>query len=309
MELIRGLYNLKPRHHGCVATIGAFDGVHLGHQALLAQLRARGCELGLPTTVISFEPTPREYFLGAQAPARLNRFREKFVGLAQANVDRFLCVRFDQRFRGMSAQAFAHDVLVDGLGARWVVVGHDFHFARGREGEIGMLRNLGAEFGFGVDTVAPVLVNGERASSTLIRAALAEGDLDRAGEFLGAPYHITGRVVRGQRLGRTLGFPTVNLRPRRRVLPLMGIFAVRVTGAGLREAPAVASLGTRPTVDGTEPLLEAYIFDYAGDLYGKHLRIDFIARLRDELKFPSLDELVIQMREDEAQAKRILKHS
>jgi riboflavin kinase/FMN adenylyltransferase len=196
--------------------------------------------------------------------------------------------------------------LVAGLGIRWIVVGHDFHFAREREGESALLRKLGEQLGFGVDTVPPVFVHGERVSSTLIRAALAEGSLSRAAEFLGAPYHISGKVMRGQQLGRTLGFPTVNLRPRRRVLPLMGIFAVRVTGAGLHDAPAVASLGTRPTVNGKEPLLEAFIFDYAGDLYGKHLRIDFIARLRDELRFPSLDELVIQMREDEAQAKRIL---
>ncbi len=306
MELIRGLYNLRPGHLGSVATIGGFDGVHRGHQALLGALRRKADELQMPTTVISFEPSPREFFLGAAAPARLQRFREKFTALAACGVDRFVCLRFDESLRSLSPSQFVEQVICKALGVRWLVVGHDFQFGRGREGCVSSLRELGAHLGFGVDEFAPHLLADERVSSTLIRDALATGDLQRAVHLLGRPYSITGRVVHGQKLGRTLGFPTANLRLQRRVTPLKGVFAVRVTGAGLQSVLAVASLGTRPVVNGVEPLLEVHVFDYSGDLYGQYLQVEFVARLRDELWFPNLDALVVQMHQDAALAREIL---
>jgi riboflavin kinase/FMN adenylyltransferase len=269
-------------------------------------LRRKADELGLPATVVSFEPSPREFFMGEAAPARLQRFREKFAALQAYGVDRFVCLRFDERMRSFSPEQFVEQVLRDALGVRWLVVGHDFQFGRGRRGGVHSLHELGQRYGFGVDEFPPYLLEGERVSSTLVREALSAGDLQRAAHLLGRPYGITGRVVRGQQLGRTLGFPTANIRLRRRVIPLKGIFAVRVTGAGLQSAPAVASLGTRPVVNGVEPLLEVCVFDFAGDLYGQHLQVDFIARLRDEVWFPSLDEMVVQMNKDAAQAREIL---
>lgn len=306
MELIRGLQNIRPSQRGVVATIGGFDGVHRGHQALLTAVTAKARELRLPSAVISFEPSPREYFLGESAPARLQRLREKCVALAACGVDRFVCLRFDERLRALSPAEFVEQVLCAALGVRWLIVGHDFQFGRGREGCFTSLKSLGEQHGFGVDEFAPHLVADERVSSTLIREALATGRLDRAAQLLGRPYSISGRVVRGEQLGRKLGFPTANLRLQRRVIPLQGIFAVRASGAGLSAAPAVASLGTRPVVNGIEPLLEVNVFDFTGDLYGRHLNVEFIAYLREERWFPSLDALVKQMTQDAAQAREIL---
>ena len=311
MQLIRGLHNLAAARAsastwGAVATIGGFDGVHRGHQALLKAVKQRADEFGCSATVISFEPSPREFFMGKSAPARLQRFREKFTALAECGVERFVCLRFDEQLRSLSPEAFVEQILRDALGVRWLVVGHDFKFGRGRQGGVNELRLLGERCGFGVDEFAPFLADQQRVSSTLVREALATGDLSRAHQLLGRPYAISGRVVHGQKLGRTLGYPTANMRLKRRVIPLNGIFAVRVTGAGLHSAPAVASLGTRPVVNGVEPLLEAHIFDYEGDLYGQQLQIEFIARLRDEQWFPSLDDMVAQMHIDARQARTIL---
>lgn len=311
MLLIRGLHNLSAARDasttwGTVATIGGFDGVHRGHQALLSLLKQKANQLDLPMTVISFEPSPREFFMGKAAPARLQRFREKFNALAECGVERFVCLRFDEQLRNLSPLEFVEQILRDALGVRWLVVGHDFKFGRGRQGSVADLRSLGERCGFGVDEFAPFLIDQQRVSSTLVRDALAVGDLSRAEYLLGRPYSISGRVVHGQKLGRTLGYPTANMQLKRRVIPLQGIFAVRVTGAGLLAAPAVASLGTRPVVNGVEPLLEAHVFDFDGDLYGKQLQIEFIARLRDELWFPSLDDMVTQMHIDASQARNIL---
>jgi len=306
MELVRGLHNLRPRHRGCVVTIGNYDGLHLGHQAMLVQLRARADEFGVPACVMSFEPSPREFFAGDDAPSRLSRFREKFHNLAAYGVDRFVCARFDATMQAVLPQAFVEDIAVAGLGARWIVVGNDFRFAKARSGTVELLKTLGTTLGFGVDQVAPHLVDGERVSSSLVRAALGSGNMQRASTLLGRPYRMSGKVIVGQKLGRTLGFPTANLRLHRRVIPMTGIFAVRVSGGGLQSAAGVAYLGTRPVVNGIEPLLEAHVFDYSGDLYAKNLQVDFIARLRDERGFPNLDEMVVQMKQDAAQAREIL---
>ncbi|NJD32764.1 MAG: bifunctional riboflavin kinase/FAD synthetase [Gammaproteobacteria bacterium] len=306
MELVRGLHNLRERHRGSVVTIGNYDGVHLGHQHMLETVRERARQLGMPATVVTFEPTPREFFEGADAPSRLMRLREKIQALAMYGVDRVVVLRFDRRMQGMSAADFMDRLLVRGLGARHIVVGHDFHFARRREGTITTLREAGALHGFGVEEVGQFLVEGERVSSSLVREALGRGELDRAAMLLGRPYRMAGRVRRGQQLGRTLGYPTANLALHRKVVPLWGIFAVRVTGPGLADHPAVVSLGTRPTINGTDPLLEVHVFDFDGDLYGQYLDVDFVRRLRDEKRFESLDALVAQMHRDAAQARAVL---
>jgi riboflavin kinase/FMN adenylyltransferase len=306
MELIRGIHNLRERHRGCVATIGNYDGVHRGHQHMIAAVRAKATELGVPAVVITFEPTPREFFEGPAAPSRLTRLREKLEALALYGVDRVVVLRFDRRMQGMSADDFVDRLLVRGLGVRHMVVGHDFHFARRREGNIETLRTAGAAHGFTVEEVGQFLLEGERVSSSLVREALNRGDLDRATRLLGRPYRMAGRVRLGKKLGRTLGYPTANLALQRKVVPLWGIFAVRVSGAGLVDHPAVSSLGTRPTVNGTDPLLEVHLFDYDGNLYGQHLDVDFVARLRDERKFESLDALVEQMHRDAAAARALL---
>ncbi len=310
MELVRGLHNLRPRHRGCVITIGNYDGLHLGHQALLKQLRARAVEYGVPACVMSFEPSPREYLasigVAPAAPGRLSRLREKAQNLAAYGVDRFVCVRFNERMRDVSPQSFVEDVLVKNMGARWVVVGNDFRFAQARQGTTALLKEMGPPLGFGVDEVPPFLLNGQRVSSSLVRDALTAGDMQRATQLLGRPYRMSGKVIAGQQIGRTLGFPTANLRLQRRIIPMMGVFAIRVSGAGLVDAPGVANLGTRPVFNGVEPLLEAHVFDYNGNLYGKNLHVDFIARLRDELWFLP-NELVVQMNKDAAQARNLLK--
>ena len=305
MELVRGLANLRDVHHGSVVTIGNYDGVHLGHQHMLSTVTARARDLGLPATVVTFEPTPREYFEGDAAPARLMRLREKLEALPLYGVERVVVLRFDRHMQAMGADEFVERLLVRGLGARHVVVGHDFHYARRREGNIDTLRAAGARHGYAVEEVGRFLVDGERVSSSLVRDALGRGDLARAGLLLGRAYRMAGRVRRGQQLGRRLGYPTANLALHRKVVPLWGVFAVRVSGAGLVDHPAVASLGTRPTIDGTGPLLEVHVFDHDGDLYGRYLDVDFVRRLRDERRFESLDALVEQMHRDAAEAREV----
>jgi len=273
---------------------------------MIAAVREKARALNVPAVVITFEPTPREYFEGAAAPSRLTRLREKLEALELYGVERVVVLRFDDRMRGMGATEFVDRLLVSGLGVRHVVVGHDFHFARRREGTIGTLRSAGAEHGFTVEEVGQFLLDGERVSSSLVREALNRGDLSRATRLLGRPYRMAGRVRLGKKLGRTLGFPTANLALHRKVVPLWGIFAVRVSGAGLVDHPAVSSLGTRPTVNGTDPLLEVHLFEFDGDLYGRYLDVDFIERLRDERKFESLAALVAQMHRDAAAARTVL---
>lgn len=306
IELIRGLHNLRPHHRGSVVTIGNYDGVHRGHQHMLEAVCVKARELGLPATVVTFEPTPREFFEGTTAPARLMRLREKLEALEFYGIDRVVVLRFDAAMRAMSAADFERRLLVEGLGVRHMVVGHDFHYARRREGNITSLRAAGAAHGFEVDEIDQYLVETDRVSSSLVREALGARDLERAAHLLGRPYRMTGRVRRGAKLGRTLGFPTANLALHRKVVPLWGIFAVRVNGRGLRDHPAVVSLGTRPTVNGTDPLLEVHLFDFDDDIYGQYLSVDFLKWLRAERKFESLDALVVQMHVDAAQARAAL---
>ncbi len=308
MELIRGLSGLRPRHQGSVVTIGTFDGIHPGHRALIDSLLARGQRLGRPAMMLTFEPMPREYLAASNPPARLTSWRERWRVLQRTGLSYVLQLRFDEKLRGVTGEAFTQ-LLANELKAAAVVIGHDFKFGRNGEASAPMLQEAGRRLGIEVDVVEPLLIDGERVSSSEIRAALAAGDLQRAERLLGRPYSMVGRVVLGQQLGRTLGFPTANLRLGRKRTPLQGIFAVRVHGiAGLPEAPGVASLGTRPTVGGTVPLLEAHVFDYDGDLYGREIEVEFVSKLREEVCFASLDELVVQMNQDAAQARALLEN-
>jgi riboflavin kinase/FMN adenylyltransferase len=306
MELIRGPLNLRERHRGCVVTIGAFDGIHLGHQALLKRLCEHAARESRPAMVLTFEPMPREYLRPESPPARLTSWRERWHILGGCCID-FMCVlRFDERLRNLSGKDFA-TLLAQQLHADWVVVGHDFRFGRHGEATASSLATSGATLGFEVDVVPPVLLEGVRVSSSGVRDALSKGDLALARSWLGRPYSMTGRVVQGNQLGRKLGFPTANLRTGRRRVPVAGIFAVRVHGVAADPLPGVASLGTRPTIaGGGEMLLEAHLFDFAGNLYGREIEVEFVSKLRDEEHFADLDALVVQMDKDAADARRIL---
>lgn len=305
MELIRGLDALRACHRPCVATIGAFDGVHRGHQAVIRQLQAQGEALGLPTTVVSFEPHPREYLQPEQAPARLSTLRDKVESLAALGVHRVLCLRFNEELRQMGAEDFAVRVLVEGLGVKALILGDDFRFGRSREGNAAMIRALGERVGFDTLPMDTVESGGERISSTRVRQALAEGDFALAEELLGRPYVINGRVQHGRALGRELGSPTANIAMRRLVPPLHGVYAVTVDGAGLSAAPAVANIGSRPTVERAgESKLEVHVLDAAPALYGERLRVTPRHKLRDEWRFESLEALKAQIANDQDNARR-----
>jgi riboflavin kinase / FMN adenylyltransferase len=291
---------------GSVVCIGAFDGLHIGHRVLVRHAVMRARELAVPAVALSFEPLPREFFSAKTPPPRLTGARQKIEGLRALGVDLVGLLRFDARLASMSAVDFVRRILVGRLGALEVWVGPGFHFGHGRAGNLELLQALGQEHGFAAGQIPVVAVDGMRVSSTRIREALSAGDFEAASRLLGGPYAISGRVVRGNQLGRTLGFPTTNLRFHGRTPALSGIFAARVHGVAEQPWPAVASFGTRPTVDGTEPLLEAHLFDFDGDLYGRHIEVEFVARLRDEEKFPDLPTLVAQMHRDAAQARAIL---
>jgi riboflavin kinase/FMN adenylyltransferase len=304
LQLARGL---APREASpCVLTIGTYDGLHVGHRALIAHACARAAALGLPAGLLTFEPMPREVLQREDPPARLTSLRERWRLLSGSGLARVHVLAFNQRLRLMSGSGFM--AALQALGARVIVVGHDFRFGHKGAASAQWCASEARNYGFEVDILEPVLVDGERASSGLVRAALAAGDLARAARLLGRPYTMRARVRSGERLGRSLGFPTANMALHRRRSPLAGIYAVRVRGAGPagRGWPAVASLGTRPTVNGTVPLLEVHLFDFAGDLYGAELEVEFVARLREERRFESLEAMVAQMHLDAAAARAAL---
>lgn len=291
MELIRGFHNLRPRHHGCVATIGNFDGVHLGHQAVLGQLAEKSEELKLPSVVVTFEPQPREFFAHSQSPARLTRFREKMQALRRYSVDRVVCLRFDEKLANMEAQDFIQKLLIEGLGVRYLVVGDDFRFGHSRRGDFAMLQEAGERHGFQVVNMHCFSVDTVRVSSTRIREALAAGDLSAAEKFLGRPYRMSGRVAHGDKLGGKLGFPTANIHLHRKTSPLQGVFVVEVFGLDREPVPGAANVGTRPTLNETRCLLEVHLLDFNQDIYGRYVQVEFLHKLRDEVRYDSLDEL------------------
>ena len=291
---------------GSVATIGSFDGLHLGHRALLTHVLQEARARGLPAVVMSFEPTPKEFFLADRPPARLMRFREKFEALAACDLDIFFCPRFNEAMKNIAADTFIRQVLIHTLNVRHLVVGDDFRFAQDREGHLDMLRRAGDAVGFTVEQMGSVMENGERVSSSAIRHALWDGDLERATTLLGRPYRMSGKVVVGERVGRQLGYPTANVNLNRKQSAVMGIFAVRVSGRNWGPLDGVASVGTRPTFGNKKPLLEVHIFDFDKTIYAEYIHVDFIARLRSEEKFDDVDQLVAQMHRDSALARQIL---
>ena len=308
MRLVRHIDDLPfdELQNGSVVTIGAYDGLHLGHEQLLERVNAASKQQGLPSVVMSFEPTPKEFFAASSPPARLMRFREKFESLAAHGIDIFYCPRFAEQIRDIAADAFIRRILVHGLCARHIVVGDDFRFARKREGKLEHLQRASKALDYVIEQVPSVIVDGVRVSSTAIRESLWDGDLQRVTALLGRPYRMSGKIMMGDKVGRTLGYPTANVDLRRRQSAVMGIFAVRVHGLPGGPKDAVASVGTRPTFEGTKPLLEVHIFDFDEDVYGEYIHVDFIGRLRSEAKFDEVDELVAQMHRDADNAKSIL---
>lgn len=301
MEFIRGFHNLNNSHQGCVATLGNLDGLHLGHQALLAQARQKALELGLPATVITFEPLPREYFARrshSSTPARLTRLRDKVALLAESGVDRLVCLHFNQTLRQFSAEAFVNQVLVAGLGVRYLVVGDDFRFGCDRKGDFDLLVSMGKVCGFEVANLNTLEIDGQRVSSSRIRELLATHQLAPAARLLGRAYSMSGKVLKGNQLGRQLGVPTANINIGHYTLPLSGVYAVEVEGLGATKQ-GVANVGVRPTVSGQhKPIVETHLFDFNEDIYGREIKVVFREFIRDEKKFDSLDALKTQIADD-----------
>jgi riboflavin kinase/FMN adenylyltransferase len=303
MELVRGLHNLRPRHRGCAATIGNFDGVHLGHQSVLGQLAERAAELQVPVTVVTFEPQPREYFSPQSAPPRLTRFREKVEALRRFGVDRVVNLRFDSRIAEMAPEDFVRKILLEGLGVKYLVVGDDFRFGRDRAGTFTMLQQAGDEHGFPVVNMHTFDIKGSRVSSTRVREALASGDLAAAEALLGRQYRMSGRVAHGDKRGRQIGFPTANIHLHRTATPVSGVFAVEMFGLPHEPVPGIANVGTRPTVDGTRTLLEVNLFNFSGNIYGCHVQVEFLKKIREERHFESFEALKEQIERDVVQAR------
>ncbi|MCG2635074.1 MAG: bifunctional riboflavin kinase/FAD synthetase [Gammaproteobacteria bacterium] len=306
MELIRGQHNLRQSHRGCVATIGNFDGVHLGHQAVLGQLAERATAEGLPALAVIFEPHPIEFFRPQQAPPRIMRLREKLQALRDHGLDRVLVLNFDQPLAAMSATTFISEMLVAALGIRHLVVGEDFRFGHQRAGDFTMLAAAGPQGGFSVAKTPVVRIGENRVSSTGVRRLLQAGALDQAAACLGRPYSITGRVRHGDKRGRTIGFPTANIGLHRVSACLSGVYAVEVDGIDGQPVPGMANVGSRPTVGGARPLLEVNLFDFQGDLYGRYLHVNFVKKLRDETRFDSFDGLRQQLVDDARLARKLL---
>ncbi|WP_166266440.1 bifunctional riboflavin kinase/FAD synthetase [Marinobacter caseinilyticus] len=313
MWLIRGLTNLLSRSghaasvldQGCVATIGNFDGVHLGHQTIIDQVRERAETLGLPSVVMIFEPQPREFFQGWGAPPRLTEFRQKLEALASQGVDGVVCLPFNEQLRQYSGMAFIQQLLIEGLLVRHLVVGDDFRFGCDRSGDFALLEQVGRTAGYTVENTRTVTAGGERISSTRVRNSLIQNELALASELLGGPYAIEGRVVYGRQLGREIGAPTANIRLKH-MPALRGVYVVGVECADGAAYDGVANIGLRPTVDGRGPSLEVHLFDFAGTLYGQRLRVTFLHPLRDEVRFDSVDALKTQIAQDMRDARQWL---
>ncbi|CUA83823.1 bifunctional riboflavin kinase/FAD synthetase [Pseudidiomarina woesei] len=305
MQLIRGIHNIRPEHRGCVLTIGNFDGVHLGHQAVLAQVKAQALARGVPATVMTFEPQPQELFQPEKAPARLTNFREKHMALRAQGIDRHIVIEFSRRFANLPAREFIERVLVDMLGVQFLVVGDDFRFGHGREGDFAMLQRAGAELGFDVVDTHSYRQQQQRVSSTAIRQALSAGEFGQAAAMLGRPYAFEGRVVHGEKKGRTIGFPTANIQLKRLHSPLQGVFAVQVQTNDGKMHAGVANIGRRPTLNGERVQLEVHVFDFTGDLYGQQLTVVPTHFVRAEEKFADFAQLQQQIARDAEVARRL----
>lgn len=303
-RIIRGFHNLPANPSGCVATIGNFDGVHLGHQAVLSQLALKGDMLKLPAVAITFEPQPNEFFTPAKAPARLSRFREKVEALRSYSIQQLCVLRFNQKLAQMTAMDFIKRLLIDGLNVKYLVVGDDFKFGRDRHGDFALLQEAGKQYGFQVVNMHTFAIDHHRVSSTRIRQALATGDLIEAEKLLGHPYRMSGRVAHGDKRGRQLGFPTANIHLHRCKVPLNGVFAVQLLGVEGEPVKGVANVGMRPTVGGNKALLEVHLFEFNREIYGEHVQIVFLHKIRDEQKFADIEALKSQIELDCQSAKR-----
>ena len=304
MQLIRGLHNLTRPLSASVVTIGNFDGIHLGHQQVLEQLKAVASEYQLPSTVIIFEPQPIEFFAPARAPKRLARFREKLDYLKSKQIDYLLCLKFDRALADLYAEEFVKQILVDRLNIRHLVIGDDFRFGKNRSGDFQFLQECGKKYGFIVENTDTLLVDDSRVSSTRIRESIQSDDFEQAAKLLGRPYTLSGKIAHGKKLGRELGFPTINIKMGDNTLIVKGIFAVSVKGIDNRVLPGVASIGTRPTVDGVDTILEVFILDFDQDVYGYCVDVEFLHKIRDEEKFESLEELSLHIEQDTVKARR-----
>lgn len=302
-KIIRGFHNLPSSPNGCVATIGNFDGVHLGHQAVLNQLAMKGGTLGLPAVVITFEPQPNEFFSPDKAPARLSRFREKIEALRSYSIQQLCVLRFNKKLAQMTADDFIQQLLVNGLNVHYLVVGDDFRFGKDRIGDFALLQQAGGKHCFQVVNMHTFAVDQMRVSSTRIRQALKAGDLMLAEKLLGRPYRMSGRVAHGDKRGRTMGFPTANIHLHRCKVPLSGVYAVQLFGVEGEPIQGVANVGVRPTIGVNKALLEVHLFDFDRDIYGEHVQVHFLHKLRDEQKFADLDALIKQIEQDCQQAK------
>jgi riboflavin kinase/FMN adenylyltransferase len=306
MHLIRGLSHLEPFKNGCVLTIGNFDGLHLGHRTVIKKLAERGEAMSLPVVIMIFEPQPLEYFLGDNSPSRLMRLREKVIEFAKLPVDNLLIVRFNRYFANCDAEQFIDDILIKKLNVKHLVIGDDFHFGKARRGNFAMLKEKGKLYGFSVEDTGSYQVAEQRISSTLIRDALVEGDLAQAEKLLGHSYSVCGRVAHGDKRGRTIGYPTANIRMFRKNTPVNGVFAVTMTGIDDLEFEGVANVGTRPTVDGgSKVILETHLFDFDKEIYGRYVEVHFKQKIRDEMCFQSLEQLKAQIVKDVAETKKI----
>lgn len=304
MQLVRGIHNLRAKHRGCVLTIGNFDGVHLGHSRVISSLVAKAKQYNLVSAVMVFEPQPQEVFNPTNAPARLSRLRDKYTWLAKLGVERLICVKFSLEFASMKAEDFINQLLVDKLGVAHLIIGDDFHFGKDREGDFTMLQQHGELRGFSVVDTQSFKREGCRISSTEIRMALEQDNLQLAEKMLGRPYSIIGRVVHGDKKGRTLGFPTANVQLKRCVSPVSGVYAVTVK-TEFGQHFGVANIGSRPTVSGTRQQLEVHLFDFNKNLYGQQIDVALVKKIRNEHKFSSLDELTKQINLDSNQARQI----
>jgi riboflavin kinase/FMN adenylyltransferase len=303
MKLIRGLYNLTRPLAASAVTIGNFDGVHRGHQQVINQLQRVAEAASLPTVVIIFEPQPIEYFAPDKAPKRLARFREKIAYLKAQQINYLLCLRFNQELASQSADDFVQQILVEGLNTKHLVIGDDFHFGKNRQGNFQFLQQHSERFGFIVDETETLIIDDERVSSTRVRQCIQQDDFDKAAELLGRPYSLSGRIGHGKKLGRKLGYPTINIKMGDKTLIVKGIFAVIVKGIDNRVLQGVASIGTRPTVNGVDTILEVYILDFDQDVYGYSVVVEFLHKIRDEEKFDSLAELTTWIAQDTEKAK------
>jgi len=312
MRLIRGLHNLAQFsaefQSGSVVTIGNFDGVHLGHKTVLANLAKEAAKRGLPSVALIFEPFPIEFFRPTEAPVRLMNLREKVHALQGIGIDYLVCVAFNKRFAELSAQAFIHRVLVDALSVQHLVIGDDFRFGRQRQGDFALLKRYSESAKFSLQAMPTFHLLGERVSSTRIRNVLAQADLAMAATLMGHPFSFNGRVIHGKKLGRTIGFPTLNLNPKRLQMPISGVFAVSVLGLAQQPVFGVANIGVRPTVQGQRPSIEVHLFDWHKMVYGAHVIVQLEAFIRPEMTFNSLPALQMQITQDAEQAKQILTH-